>query len=88
MGNDGKIKRSEPEGPERMIAYDEGWFIIAGWFNFLSKFSRSNYKVYRVFAEAFDGQNAQMGNLRLNVTEEFILRATELPGTKEIRFKN
>jgi len=78
MGKSGKVKRSEPEGPECMIAYDEGWFRIAGWFNFLSKFYESDYRVARVFAESFYGQNAQMGNLRLNVIEEFISRATKL----------
>ena len=28
MGNGGKVKRNEPEGPKRMISHDEGWFKI------------------------------------------------------------
>lgn len=72
MGKSRKVKRSEHEGPRHMIVYDDGWFKIAGWFNFLSKFSGLDYRVATVFIESFDGQNAQMGNLRMNVTEEFI----------------
>ena len=69
-----------------MIVHDEGWFKIAGWFNFLSKFYGYDYGVSRDFVESFDDQWVQLGNLRFEVNEEFIARA-ELLTTGEQWFK-
>jgi hypothetical protein len=71
-----------------MIAHDGGWFRIDGWFNLLMKFSGFDYGVAKAFAESLGGQHVQMGNIRFNVTEEFISRATKLPTRGERWFKN
>ena len=35
MGKGGIVNRNEPEGPNRAITHDKGWFQIVGWFNLL-----------------------------------------------------
>lgn len=42
----------------------------------ISKFNGLDYQVAKEFAESFDGQLAQVGNLILQIIEEFIARAT------------
>ena len=45
-------------------------------------------QVTKQFAKSFDGKNAQVGNLFLFITKDFISQGTGLPQTKQEWFKN
>ena len=55
MGKGGTINRIEPEGLEFCDWNAEVWFRVAGWYEFIKKFSGENYGVSRTFALSFDG---------------------------------
>ena len=59
----------------------EGYKILcqASWIPFLHKFSGYNMEVTRQFAEAFDGNKAQIGNLTISITKKLIFQVTGLP---------
>ena len=67
----------------------EGYKVLnqASWRPFLHKFSRYNLEVTRQFASTFDGSRAQVGNLILSITEEYISQVTGLPRVGEKWFK-
>ena len=67
----------------------EGFKILqrASWIPFLHKFSGYNLEVTRQFAESFDGKKAQIGNLTLYLSEDFIAQVTGLPQIGEKWFK-
>ena len=62
MGKGGIVNRNEPEGPNRAITHDKGWFQIVGWFNFLHKFSGYDYGVVVAFMDSFDGYQVKLSN--------------------------
>ena len=59
----------------------EGFKILqkASWIPFLHKFSGYNMEVTRQFAESFNGQKTQIGNLTLSIIEYLISQVTRLP---------
>lgn len=59
----------------------EGYQILHRAFGipFLHKFLGYNIQVSKQFAEPFDGNKAQIGNLTLFIIEEFISQVTGLP---------
>ena len=67
----------------------EGYKILhqASWLPFFHKFSGYNIEVTRHFVETFDGSRAQVSNLILSITEEFISQVTGLPQVGEKWFK-
>ena len=67
----------------------EGFKILqkAYWVPFLHKFYGYNLEVTRQFAEYFDGQKTQIGNLTLYISEDFIAQVTGLPQIGEKWFK-
>ena len=68
----------------------EGYKILhqASWIPFLHKFSGYNLEVTRQFATTFDGSKAQVGNLILSISDEYISQVTGLTQTGEKWFKN
>ena len=54
---------------------------------FLHKFLGYNMEVTKQFVETFDGNKAQIGNLTLSITKEFISQVTGLPQVGEKWFK-
>ena len=46
--------------------------VKVGWLGFLQKFSGFNLAVSREFATSFDGMKAQVGDIVLQLTEEFL----------------
>ena len=67
----------------------EGFKILqkASWIPFLHKLYGYNMEVRRQFAESFDGQKAQIKNLTLSISEDFIAQVTRLPQIGEKWFK-
>lgn len=67
----------------------EGYKILhqASWLPFFYKISGHNIDVTRQFVETFDGSKAQVGNLKLSITEEFISQVIGLPQDGEKWFK-
>jgi hypothetical protein len=55
IGKGGTVNRLETKGPE-FCNWNVGvWFRVAGWYEFIAKFSGENYGVSRTFALSFDG---------------------------------
>ena len=78
--------------PMKLIIGNEqskGYKVLhqASWLPFLHKFSGYNLEVTRQFASTFDGSRAQVGNLILSISEEYISQVTGLPQTGEKWFK-
>ena len=78
--------------PKRLVIGNvdpEGFKILQkeSWIPFLHKFSRYNMVVTRKFAESFDGQKDQIGNLTLYISEDFIAQVTGFPQIGEKWFK-
>ena len=75
------VVRIEPKtlviGNEQLEGYQN--FHQASWSPFLHKFLGYNMEVTKQFAETFDSNKAQIGNLTLSITEEFISQVTGLP---------
>ena len=59
----------------------EGFSILQreSWISFFHKFSGFNLEVTKQFAETFDGETAQIGNLTLHLSEHLISQVTGLP---------
>ena len=79
--------------PKKLVIVNEqskGYQILhqASWIPFLHKFLGYNMEVTKQFAETFDGNKAQIGNLTLSITEEFISQVTGLAQVGEKWFKS
>jgi hypothetical protein len=59
-----------------------------GWDIFIKKFKGYNLCVAKEFAQTFDGCRAKVGDIQLEVTEEFLSEATGLPLSGQKWFKN
>ena len=46
--------------------------LRVGWLGFLHKFSGFNLATFRAFVASFDGVKAQVGDIELRLTEEFV----------------
>jgi hypothetical protein len=55
MEKGGKVNRLEPKGPDFCNWNARVWFRVAGWYDFVTKFSGENYGVSRTFALSFNG---------------------------------
>jgi hypothetical protein len=55
---------------------------------FLKKFQGYNLQVAQEFSLTFDGCRAKVGDMQLEITEEFLGEATGLPLTGQRWFKN
>ena len=75
------VLRFEIIGDEYLDASPECREVIlrVGWLGFLQKFSGFNVATSMVFATSFDGIKAQVGDIELSLTEEFVSQAIALP---------
>jgi hypothetical protein len=62
-------------------------FERVGWVPFLEKFKGHHEGMSHAFAQSYDGESVQLGELKLMITEATIAEATDLPSTKEKYFK-
>jgi hypothetical protein len=90
MGKGGHVKRKELEGPEIMEAYEDNRLIFdrAGWYLYCTKLYGYHYVAARAFAESFNGQRARIVDLVMQIIEESIVAACNLPTDGEKGFKN
>jgi hypothetical protein len=84
------VVRIEPNGIQALLSHDDAIDDLKahGWDIFLRKFDGYNLAVAQAFAQTFDGFRAKVGDVQLEVTEDFIAQATGLPQEGEKWFKN
>ena len=75
------VVKSEPNGCQALLTFDAAYGDLEefGWLPFIRKFDGYNLPVARQFALSFDGCRAKVGDVQLEVTEQFLSLATSLP---------
>jgi hypothetical protein len=84
------VIRVEPNGSQTLLLCDDASEDLKsqGWVVFLKKFQGYNLQVAQDFSLTFDGCRAKVGDIQLEITEEFLSEATGLPLTGQKWFKN
>jgi hypothetical protein len=75
------VVRAEPNGCQALLTFDGAYSDLEefGWLPFIRKFDGYNLTVARQFALSFDGCRAKVGDVQLEITEQFLSLATSLP---------
>jgi hypothetical protein len=84
------VVRIETNGSQALLSHDDAIEDLKnhGWDVFLEKFQGYNLHVEKSFAQTFDGFRAKVGDIQLELTEEFMSKAIGLPSKGEKWFKN
>jgi hypothetical protein len=84
------VVRAEPNGCQALLMFDGAYSDLAeyGWLQFIRKFDGYNPAVARQFALSFDGCRAKVGDVQLEINEQFLSSATSLPVTGQKWSKN
>jgi hypothetical protein len=84
------IVRVEPNGNQALLMFDNARQDLAdsGWLTFVKRFEGFNLCVARQFATTFDGCRAKVGDVQLEIDEQFISSATGLSTSGQRWFKN
>ena len=84
------VVRIKPNGIQTLLSYDNARDDLErnGWSVFIEKFKGFNMRVAQEFLLTFDGCRAKIGDMQLEVTEEFLSQATGLPAVGKKWFKN
>ena len=84
------IVRAEPNGCQALLMIDGTHSDLEkfGWLSFIRKFDGYNPSVARQFALTFDGCRAKVGDVQLEIDEQFLSLATSLPATGQKWSKN
>jgi hypothetical protein len=79
------VVRDEPNGCQALLKFDGAYSDLEnhGWLAFIRKFDGYKFDVARKFALSFDGCRAKVGDVQLEITEQFLISATSLPVTGE-----
>ena len=77
------VIRIEPNGIQNLLSYDDAREDLErnGWHVFIRKFQGFNIRVAQEFSLSFDGCREKVGDVELEVTEEFLSQATGLPAS-------
>jgi hypothetical protein len=75
------VVRAEPNGCQALLTFKGACSDLEqhGWLAFIKKFDGFDLAVARQFALSFDGCRAKVGDVQLEITEEFLSLATGLP---------
>jgi hypothetical protein len=75
------VVRIEPNGSQAFLLFDNARKDLEdnGWLTFMQRFEGFNLFVAQQFALTFDGCRAKVGDIQLEINEEFISSATGLP---------
>jgi hypothetical protein len=75
------VVRAEPNGCQALLTFSSACKDLEqhGWLAFIKKFDGFDLAVARQFALSFDGCRAKVGDVQLEITEEFLSLATSLP---------
>jgi hypothetical protein len=84
------VVRVEPNGNQALLMFDNARQDLAdsGWLTFVERFEGFNLCVARQFSMTFDGCRAKVGDIQLEIDEQFISLATGLPTTGQRWSKN
>jgi len=79
MERSGHAKRIESDGPKLLEAYDEVQqnFVEVGWESYIYSFQGHDAELTAQFILSLHNEFSTVGNLRLQVTEASIVKATE-----------
>jgi hypothetical protein len=77
------VVRAEPNGCQALLMFDGAYSDLEkyGWLQFIRKFDGYNLAVARQFALSFDGCRAKVGDVQLEISEQFLSSVTSLPVT-------
>jgi len=80
----------EPNGVRTLLLFDNAREDLEknGWLVFIGKFEGFNLAVAHQFYLTFDGCRANVGDIQLELNEEFLSSATGLPARGQKWFKN
>jgi hypothetical protein len=72
------VVRIESNGSQALLSLDDVVEDLKGqgWETFIKRFEGYNLHVAKEFTQTFDGYRAKVGDIRLEVTKEFISEAT------------
>jgi hypothetical protein len=75
------VVRAEPNGCQALLMFDGAYSDLEefGWLPFIRKFDGYNPSVARQFALTFDGCRAKVGDVQVEINEQFLSLATSLP---------
>jgi hypothetical protein len=84
------VVRIEPNGIQILLSFDNARDDLErnGWSLFIEKFEGFNLRVSQEFTLTFDSCRAKIGDVQLEVNEDFISQATGLPAMGQKWFKN
>jgi hypothetical protein len=84
------VVRIEPNGVQTLLLFDNAREDLErnGWLVFIEKFEGFNLAVAQQFALTFDGCRAKVGDIQLELNEDFLSSATGLPAKGKKWFKN
>jgi hypothetical protein len=84
------VVRVEPNDTQTLLLCDDAREDLEGngWLVFLEKFQGFNLQTAQEFTLSFDGCRAKVGDIQLEVTEDFLSQATGLPASGQRWFKN
>jgi hypothetical protein len=84
------VVRIKPNGIQTLLSYDNTRDDLErnGWHSFIEKFKGFNLRVAQEFALTFNGYREKIGDVQLEVTEEFLIQAMGLPAVRKKWFKN
>jgi hypothetical protein len=84
------IFQIEMNGSQMLLFHDDAVRDLKGqgWDTFIKRFEGYNLHVAKEFAQTFDGNRAKVGDIQLDVTEEFVRESIGLPITGQKWFKN
>ena len=75
------VVRVEPNGCQALLTFSDACSDLEqyGWLTFIKNFDGFELTVARKFVLSFDGYRAKVGDVQLEITEEFLSLATSLP---------
>jgi hypothetical protein len=84
------VVQVEPNGKHALLMFDSARQDLAdsGWLTFMESFEGFNLCVARQFSMTFDDCRAKVGDIQLEIDEQFISLATGLPVTGQRWSKN
>ena len=76
----------DPNGSQELLSHDDAVEDLKGqgWDIFVKNFKGYNLHVAKEFAQMFDGYRAKVGDIQLEVIEDFLSEATGLPLSDQV----
>jgi hypothetical protein len=78
------VVRIESNGLQALLTYDDATDMLSkvGWLGFIQSFKGFNIEVARAFTKILDGTKAKVGDIQLQVDEEFIAQGHGSPSVR------